>query len=511
MTFFQEKHNILPSSAKSYSRKFYNLLKSIGSGLTSATAYDTAWAARLHAVAPELAQSAVKWLRSHQLSDGSWGTDKFVYHHERVICTLISIIALAENGCAEDAVRIRTGAAAIDHHLAHLVNDKSGETIAFEMLFPTLMMRAKQLRIVPRGKTTLFNSMHQMRAQKIAHAPGKMISRHVTMSFSAEMAGEDGLHLLDVHNLQETNGSVGYSPSATAYYLLHIDPQNINAQQYLQRTFVNGGLPNVATIDIFERAWSLWNLAITGSIGKQLWRAAQPHLDYLEKAWVPGKGAGTAIDWTLKDGDGTSMVYEVLQRYGRSVDIDGLLHYETDTHFRTFQLESNASTSTNIHAYGALRHAGLPATHQTVQKVANYLKTRCTTQGYWVDKWHASPYYPTSHLIIAAAGYQDHLATKAIDWIYNTQKPDGSWGYYVSTAEETAYCLQALAIWQAAGHYVPSITIRKGYHWLNEYLHPPYTPLWIGKCLYTPPLVVQSTIMSALMLAEKSINTVLSN
>jgi len=501
----------LTSAARLHSQKFYNLLNTIGGGITSATAYDTAWAARLHAVTPELAQSALKWLRIHQLSDGSWGTDEFIYHHERVVCTLIAIIALAENGCAEDAFRIQKGASSIDHHIAHLVNDKSGETIAFEMLFPTLMVRAKQLGIIPRGKTTLFNLMHQTRANKIARSPGNMISRHVTMSFSAEMAGEDGLHLLDVHNLQETNGSVGYSPSATAYYLLHIDPQNIDAQKYLQRTFVNGGLPDVATIDIFERAWSLWNLAITGSMSEQLWQAAQPHLDHLEKAWIPGKGSGTAIDWTLKDGDGTSMVYEVLKRYGRSVDLDGLLNYETDTHFRTFQLESNSSTSTNIHAIGALRHAGLPITHPTVQKVADYLKTRQTTQGYWVDKWHASPYYPTTHLIIASAGYQDHLVTKAIDWIYNTQKHDGSWGYYVSTAEETAYCLQALSIWQAAGHYVPSITIRKGYTWLNEHLNPPYTPLWIGKCLYTPPLVVQSAIMSALILAEGSINRTLSN
>ncbi len=510
MTYFQEKHNTFTFAAESHPQKFHNLLKTIGPGITSATAYDTAWAARLHAVTPELAQSAINWLRTHQLDDGSWGTDKFVYHHERVICTLIAIIALAENGWSEDELRIRAGASAIDHHLAYLVNDKSGETIAFEMVFPTLMMRAKQLGIIPRGKTTLFNSMHQTRAHKIARSPGNMISRHVTMSFSAEMAGEDGLHLLDVHNLQETNGSVGYSPSATAYYLLHIDPQNMDAQKYLQRTFVNGGLPDVATIDIFERAWSLWNLAVAGCVNEPLWQAAQPHLDHLEKAWMPGKGAGTAIGWTLKDGDGTSMVYEVLRRYGRSVDLDGLLHYETDTHFRTFQLESNASTSTNIHAFSALRHAGLSPTHQTVQKVADYLKTSCTTQGYWVDKWHASPYYPTSHLIIAAAGYQDHLVTKAVDWIYHTQKPDGSWGYFLSTAEETAYCLQALSIWQEAGHYVPSIIIRKGYNWLNEHVDPPYPPLWIGKCLYSPPLVVQSTIISALMLAERSVNTVLS-
>ena len=39
-----------------------------------------------------------------------------------------------------------------------------------------------------------------------------MISRNVTIAFSAEMAGTDGKHMLDIENLQESNGSVGVSP-----------------------------------------------------------------------------------------------------------------------------------------------------------------------------------------------------------------------------------------------------------------------------------------------------------
>jgi len=510
MTILQ-KNNTYDLLTTSNFQQFHNLLKTIGPGITTPTAYDTAWAARLHAVTPHLAQSALNWLRAHQLGDGSWGTDEVVYHHERVICTLIAMIALAENGCPEDTLRIQRAADSLDYHLIHLVNDTAGETIAFEMLFPTLMAQAKRLGIVPRGRTTLFSIMHQTRADKLARSPGKMISRHVTMSFSAELAGEDGLHLLDIPNLQEVNGSIGYSPSATAYFLLHIDPHNIGAKQYLQRAFVDGGLPNVATIDIFERAWSLWNLAVTGYIREEMLFDAQPHLDYLEQAWTPGKGTGTAIDWTLKDGDGTSMVYEVLQRYGRSPDLDGVLHYETDTHFRTFQLESNASVSTNVHAFGALRYAGLPASHPTVQKVSSFLQKQQTDPGYWIDKWHTSPYYPTAHLIINSAGYHDNLVTEAINWIYQTQKPDGSWGYYVSTAEETAYCLQALSIWQAAGHQISQTALYKGANWLSRHVHPPYTPLWIGKCLYSPTLVVQSTVISALILAGKIINPTSTN
>jgi len=58
--------------------------------------------------------------------------------------------------------------------------------------------------------------------------------------------------------------------------------------------------------------------------------------------------------------------------------------------------------------------------------------------------------------VIAAAGYADALVDNAAYWIIETQNEDGSWGYYISTAEETAYCLQALVIWKRSGHPVPT-------------------------------------------------------
>src|SRR5678815_4884715 len=59
-----------------------------------------------------------------------------------------------------------------------------------------------------------------------------MISRDVTMAFSAEMAGTDGKNMLDVKNLQESNGSVGVSPSATAYFATYIKRGDAFAAEY---------------------------------------------------------------------------------------------------------------------------------------------------------------------------------------------------------------------------------------------------------------------------------------
>jgi hypothetical protein len=118
---------------------------------------------------------------------------------------------------------------------------------------------------------------------------------------------------------------------------------------------------------------------------------------------------------------------------------------------------------------------------------------------FWFDKWHVSPYYPTSHAIIACAGFCNELVTDAISWIVSTQNDDGSWGYYMPTAEETAYCLQALMTWKQCGQPVPSNVLRQGVEWLSGHMTPPYPPLWIGKCLYTPVLIVRATILSTLL------------
>jgi len=42
-----------------------------------------------------------------------------------------------------------------------------------------------------------------------------------------------------------------------------------------------------------------------------------------------------------------------------------------------------------------------------------------------------------------------------------------------------------------------------GARWLAEHAEGPYTPLWIGKSLYSPNLVVRSAILSALILADQ--------
>ena len=183
--------------------------------------------------------------------------------------------------------------------------------------------------------------------------------------------------------------------------------------------------------------------------------------------------------------------------------MQALLHYELENHFRCYDLERDPSISANIHILGALRQAGFKPEHPAVQKIIHFLAGKRYLNTFWFDKWNISPYYPTTHMIITAERFVDEIVANAVEWIVSTQNLDGSWGYYCPTAEETAYCLQALIQWQRATGRVPLAVIDRGLDWLALHAEPPYQPLWIGKCLYCPMEVVRSAIISALIMGTQ--------
>jgi hypothetical protein len=263
------------------------------------------------------------------------------------------------------------------------------------------------------------------------------------------------------------------------------------------------GVPEIAPFDTYEVGWSLWNLALPETLDEDLLALCKPHLDFLVDSWTPGLGVGFATEYTPKDGDDTCLLYETLSRYGYEVDIDAVLSFEKDDHFRCYDLEVDSSVGVNIHVLSALRQAGYEVQHPTVQKVIRFLSDNMLLDTLWIDKWHISPYYVTAHAVIACAGYADDLVRNAVDWIISTQKNNGSWGYYIPTAEETAYCLQALFIWRRFGGQVPLDVLKRGLDWLSARTDPPYeASFWVCKCLYTPELIVHSAILSALMFGE---------
>ncbi|WP_420645225.1 cyclase [Candidatus Leptofilum sp.] len=481
-------------------KKIISLLDSIGSSQITPSPYDTAWVARLSTIGLPLGFEALEWLRQNQLADGCWGAEKPIYYHERAICTLAAVIALAKYGDESDRARWQKGLVSLEMTLNRLHTDLMGYTIGFELIFPTLLSEAEELGILQIQRNGFFKKLMKERDKKLSRLP-TTINRSMTAAFSSEMVGDDNLHLLNEEKLQQLNGSISYSPSSTAFYLLHFQPENEKALDYLHNAAVGGAVPYVTPIEIFEYAWTLWNLSLVDPLDQVILQHCQPILDKLEKEWRSTMGIASCIGLTLPDGDDTSVTYKVLNHYKRDVDIEAVLRFERDDHFLCFEYEADPSLSTNIHVLAALRQAKLPIENQSVQNVLSFLQRSRFADGFWVDKWHASPFYPTCHAIIACSGYIDEFVKDSIEWALSSQNEDGSWGYYVPSAEETSYCIQALSISRRFGHKVPKQVIRRGVDWLNDHQEM-RLPLWIGKSLYSPELVVESSVLSALLLGE---------
>jgi halimadienyl-diphosphate synthase len=488
------------------SEEIKKLLERLGESRVEPVAYDTAWIARLGHVDNELATGAIEWLRSHQLPDGSWGAATPLYHHDRVISTLAAIIALTHYGAPEDQPRIRAALPALQHSLSCLDTDVAGRTVAFEMLLPSLFAEAKAIGLELADPSGIVHKMSLLRDAKLAKAPQGMISRQSTLGFSAEMVGPDGLHLLDVDNLQQPDGSVSVSAAATAFYAAYVRADSA-VLRYLRELVRCGGAPAVTNIDVFEYAWGLWNFTRGRTIDPSVLAYSDLFLDKLAAAWHRDRGIAYSSVYSVQDGDDTGIVFKLFAQFGRTPELSALWHYEEETHFRNFALESHASISANIHILGALLQAGFEPGHAAVDKIVKFLHEEQEAQHFWADKWHSSPYYPTGHLVTIGAKKLDHLVSGAVDWIISTQNPDGSWGYYSPTAEETAYCLQALMTWYQQGHDVPRQVLTRACAWLVRHATPPYPPLWISKCLYSPTLVVHSAVLGALRQYESEFNS----
>lgn len=481
------------------------LINEIGPGHMPSAAYDTAWAARLGEVDATLSHRAIAWLTKNQLPDGSWGAAAPMYYHDRILCTLAAMVALTYQGHREaDKEHVLRGKLALERIVSEatggLSADVNGATVGFEMIAPTLVAEAERLGLIPHQGNRILGRLSKLRSKKLHYLQNNMISRNVTLAFSAELAGADGKHMLDIENLQEANGSVGVSPSATAYFATYIKKGDTASLKYL-RSVANpdGGLPNVAPFDVFEIAWALWNLSFIPDLKKS--GKLKPHLDFLSSAWIPKRGVGFAAGYSVKDSDDTGLVYDTLLRFGIEKDLAGVLLYEEKEHFRCFDLESNPSISANIHVLGALAQAGLDQHNASVRKALRFLRKARGEKPFWTDKWHISPYYATAHAIIACAGLANDSVGEAVEWMLKSQNTDGSWGAYLKTAEETAYALQALWVWNEKVAKVPSRVFKKGARWLSENMDHTYPPLWIGKCLYSPNLVIRSAVISALALA----------
>jgi hypothetical protein len=152
----------------------------------------------------------------------------------------------------------------------------------------------------------------------------------------------------------------------------------------------------------------------------------------------------------------------------------------------------------------------LAGQRQRVQQLVDFLAgIRPSGMPYWLDKWHSSPYYATSHAIITCLTLDKvEFVNSALEWLIYTQNKNGSWGYAMPTAEETALVVQALIHYARMRGWTKHLreVAQRGVHFLRTSFQPYILNnapnLWVCKNRYSPYLIVRSTVLSALILGD---------
>ncbi len=466
----------------------------------SAAAYDTAFAARVREVNDRNALAypqTLSWLLRNQNPDGSYGTTLPV-PKERLLATLSAVLALADlPATLQDGPAHRARLRALTYLHEGTAKWQTGpDTAGFELILPALLAEAKTRDLpIPYER---FLGVIAQRDAKVGHIPSRLIYNVDTpLLHSMEYLGRD-LDVQAIRNRIAPNGSFANSPSATAFFLTHGEDER--PREYLSliaHRRRDGGFPMVEPFEVFELAWVLYNLSRAGYRPQ----AALTHLRYLATS-LTEDGVGVSREGLRPDGDDTALSLIVLHRYGYPISMGPLGPFEGVSFFLTYPLERDASTTTNAHALEVLTATPqFSRQHVVQQKVVKFLRDVRVDGDHWVDKWHSSPFYATAHAVFALLALAPDLCRPALKWLQDTQRKDGSWGWFQEgTAEETAYAVQAWVAAPAGLNEGLHVDLSAAERFLHDTEDAPMTPLWIGKSVYIPVNVVRSAVLSAQIL-----------
>lgn len=467
-------------------------------GEMSSSAYDTAWAARVTDQGGKpLFPECIQWLLENQNPDGSWGS-QVVNYHDRIISTLSAVMALKELNRQWCEHRIQRGETYIWETIKKLELEKR-KLVGSELLFPSLMEQAETMGLHLPYHIKIYQKEYHKKLSKIDES--LWYSPLTTLSHSLEFLGD----AVDVHrlsNLLLPHGGVGNSPAATAFFLKH--KKDVRAFTFLKKILQStrdGSVMTVYPIGIFEYGWTIYNLMLAGLYFDRYTSICDSLLNSFTHL-----GVGMSAEYPVPDFDDTMIWCKILYELRYPVDLRILDAYDAGDYYLTYTSELDPSVGTNIHVLDFVKSCSeFPDREEVIEKLLRYLRKEVHPEGFWLDKWHISPYYATSHAVFALCDVDPFLAEKAVSWILHAQNENGLWGTNGGTVEETACAVQALMYYcrhveridmEGMSHAASALNLtRPALVSIN------LPDLWIGKVLYTPVRIALSSITSAQFMA----------
>ncbi|MFE2727315.1 prenyltransferase/squalene oxidase repeat-containing protein [Kitasatospora sp. NPDC059327] len=481
---------------------------------TGPSCYETSFVARLPRT-PDyvgIADAAMNHLVEDQRPDGSWGPSLAPPPY-RLVPTLAATAATAlrQDQDARHVTSAREGLAWLSAHAEEFPPERLPDTGGLEIIVAALLEDLDTLTV---GQdAALLHGVHRL-AQ--VHAP----ARHRLERLRGAMRSGHPLppyadHFLEVlvspadtprsgarWGALLAQGAVACSPAATATLLRAHGGPVPAATAYLVSNArdMGGAQPGFRPIPAFELAWITRDVLRTGSVlpgtaADRMRRALRRSVTPDGVAVGPGAPA---------DGDTTATTLAALRLLGADVDTTPLDRFEDVDAFATFYLgESGPSVTTNAHALEALTGPTPSAqTRRQRHKATEYLLDSQESGGLWTDRWHASPYYATACAMTALSLCAPKRPTPrikaSVDAMLREQRPDGSWGIWGPTLDETAHAAGALiATAVDHRHHDRRQAVSRAAAFLTDALHAHAddavnTPLWHGKELYQPIQVVRA-------------------
>ena len=467
-------------------------VKRVDEGKTTGAAYDTAWVARItDEMGKPLFPECVQWLLTNQKPDGSWGGQTLNYH-DRLLSTLSTIVALRELNRKRYEKNIQKGEDFIWENLGNLELDTC-KLVGSELLFPSLMEQAESFGLNLPYHVRIYEEEYHLKLEKIEES--LWYSPFTTLSFSLEFQGNN-VDKKCLKNAQLPNGSIATSPAATAFFLKHIN--DVKALMYLKEVLSitgNGSVITTYPMEIFEYGWTVYNLMLAGLYFEKYTEICDFLASHLGQS-----GVGCSVDIPLTDADDTAITCRILQNMQYPVDFQTFSVFDRGDCYSTYNFEVDPSVSTNAHILDFVyNYPEFPDREEVIEQLVQFLK-REMYSGFWTDKWHISPYYPTSHVVFALCDIDNSLAEKGVSWILDTQNENGMWGKNGGTLEETAYAVQALLYYHQKVDHIDIENVSRPLTYFDSIFSAQKSmlpELWVGKVLYCPTNVVLSSIVSA--------------
>jgi halimadienyl-diphosphate synthase len=470
-------------------------------------AYNTGWTARIKDAEGQPAfPKTLDWLVANQRDDGSWGSDVH-QEYDRYLNTLSAAIALKE--WDHHPTGVSMAEAYLTEAMSGLSEDK--ELRGSDHLVANLMSEARTVGL-------------DLPYERSPHKPYSLVKRmylayvHLDeehpMGFYSELLGRMINRKRVVKKTQGDDGSLCSDTAATASSLV-LDPnQNMDHSYYSRlrfldrHTFPDGGVRHFGEFEIMEQCYDLFHLLYVEPRSPKFYEVA---MKLLREDWTE---TGLPYSYYFKpaDLDCTGLAYRVLVELGHEPDPHCIDRYWKDDHWTVYIKHDVPHACANIHALEATAVSTHPDKDERVDRTVKYLRSRMIDGNHFLDEWHLSPTYPTSHVIRAFHLTEETLMERCLDFLLNTQKEDGSWGFVnntngngLGTLEETGFALQGLLYYHSQVAHIDPLPIRRGVEYLVDRYPPAKFPaMWVAKVLYCPVNIIEGIIEGALLMYKQN-------